>query len=204
MAYLCVTGGLLQENCYVLYDADTKDAAVIDPGFIKDALLKAIEGLHVRYILLTHGHFDHMMHADELKAITGAPIVSLDLEKALAEDAALNGSLHLLRRVITTKIDKTLRDGGELMIGSIPVRVLHTPGHTAGGCCYITPDAVFTGDTLMGYAVGRTDLPTGDTNALMQSLKKLTALPEHLAVLGGHGRATTVGSEKQLNPYLNF
>lgn len=202
MAYLCVTGGLLQENCYILYDESTKDAAVIDPGFMKEPLEKAFEPLHVRCVLLTHGHFDHMMGAEAVKARTGAEIICLDKEKELVENAALNGSKMLLRREITALVDRVLKDGEEFFIGNIPVRVMHTPGHTAGGCCYITPDAVFTGDTLMKGSCGRTDLPTGDGMALMQSLRKIAALEEDLAVLPGHGPASTMAVERQFNPYL--
>ena len=202
MAYLCVTGGLLQENCYILYDESTKDAAVIDPGFMKEPLEKAFEPLPVRCVLLTHGHFDHMMGAEAVKARTGAEIICLDKEKELVENAALNGSKMLLRRESTTTVDRVLKDGEEFFIGNIPVRVMHTPGHTAGGCCYITPDAVFTGDTLMKGSCGRTDLPTGDGMALMQSLRKIAALEEDLAVLPGHGPASTMAVERQFNPYL--
>jgi len=204
MAFLSFTGGPLAENCYVLYDENTKDAAVIDPGFMNDALEKAIGAFNVRYILLTHGHFDHIRRAYMVKELTAAPVVSLDMEKPLVEDAALNGSLHMLRHAITAKVDETVEDGDGFMIGGISVRVMHTPGHTAGGCCYVTDDAVFTGDTLMSYSIGRTDLPTGDANALMSSLQKLAALPGHLAVCGGHGSVTTLRDEKRLNPYLNF
>ena len=122
--------------------------------------------------------------------------------KELVENAALNGSKMLLRREITALVDRVLKDGEEFFIGNIPVRVMHTPGHTAGGCCYITPDAVFTGDTLMKGSCGRTDLPTGDGMALMQSLRKIAALEEDLTVLPGHGPASTVAAERQFNPYL--
>ena len=142
------------------------------------------------------------MGAAAVKELTGAPVVSLDLEKELAENAALNGSLHLLRRAVTAQVDETVADGEEFFIGSIPVRVMHTPGHTAGGCCYITPEAVFTGDTLMGFSVGRTDLPTGDGMQLMESLSKIAALSEALDVCGGHGRITKLRDEKRLNPFL--
>ncbi len=204
MAFLSFTGGPLAENCYVLYDENTKDAAVIDPGFMNDALEKAIGQFHVRCILLTHGHFDHIRRAYAVKELTGAPVVSLDIEKPLVEDAALNGSLSMLHHVITAKVDETVKDSDEFTLGDVAVRVMHTPGHTAGGCCFVTDDAVFTGDSLMSYSVGRTDLPTGDMTALMMSLQKLAALPEHLAVCGGHGNITTIRDEKRMNPYLNF
>ena len=94
------------------------------------------------------------------------------------------------------------QDGETIHVGAVPVQVLHTPGHTAGGCCYVTPEAVFTGDTLMGYSVGRCDLPTGDEAALAVSLQKLAALPGDPAICGGHGPVTRLSEEKRRNPYL--
>ena len=202
MAYIRITGGLLSENCYVLFDERTKEAAVIDPGFVKDSLLQAIEPLNVKYILLTHGHFDHLMGAERLRAATGAVIAALDREKALVESAELNASLSILRRPITCTVEHTFSDGEVFYIGDIAVKVMHTPGHTAGGCCYITEEAIFTGDTLMGYNVGRCDLPTGDETALRASLNRLTALPGDPDICGGHGPVTKLSEEKRRNPYL--
>lgn len=202
MAYLRITGGLLSENCYVLYDESTNEAAVIDPGFVNDRLLTALEPFCVKYILLTHGHFDHMMGADALRERTGAAVCAYEEEKALCENAGLNASLGILRRPVTCAVDRVFMDGETFTVGSIPVEVLHTPGHTAGGCCYKTPGAVFTGDTLMGFSIGRTDLPTGDGAALLQSLKKLADLPGDPDICGGHGPQTTLSAEKLRNPYL--
>ena len=97
-----------------------------------------------------------------------------------------------------------MKDGETCSVASIPVTVMHTPGHTAGGCCYVTPDAVFTGDTLMSYSVGRTDLSTGDETQLLSSLKKLVNLPGDPAICGGHGLMTTLSAEKRRNPYLHY
>ena len=108
----------------------------------------------------------------------------------------------MLQRPITCAVDRLLDDGEQFSVGSIQVCVLHTPGHTAGGCCYVTPEAVFTGDTLMGYSVGRCDLPTGDEAALAKSLQKIAALPGDPAICGGHGPVTRLLEEKRRNPYL--
>lgn len=202
MRYLCITDGMLAENCYLLLDETSGEAAVIDPGFVNDRLLGEIAKYKVRWILLTHGHFDHIEGVDRLRALTGAPSAAFRTEGAFAADPAQNGSLLMFGRPIACTVDRLLEDGETIHVGAVPVQVLHTPGHTAGGCCYVTPEAVFTGDTLMGYSVGRCDLPTGDEAALAVSLQKLAALPGDSAICGGHGPVTRLSEEKRRNPYL--
>ena len=202
MRYLCITDGMLDENCYLLLDEASGEAAVIDPGFVNDRLLGEIAKYKVRWILLTHGHFDHIEGVDRLRALTGAPSAAFRTEGAFAADPAQNGSLLMFGRPIACTVDRLLEDGETIHVGAVPVQVLHTPGHTAGGCCYVTPEAVFTGDTLMGYSVGRCDLPTGDEAALAVSLQKLAALPGDPAICGGHGPVTRLSEEKRRNPYL--
>ena len=114
----------------------------------------------------------------------------------------LNASLPMFGRPITCAVDRTFTNGEVFSVGGVSVTVLHTPGHTAGGCCYITPEAVFTGDTLMGYSIGRSDLPTGSGAQLMDSLQKLSALPGDPDICGGHGPVTKLSAEKRHNPYL--
>lgn len=202
MRYLCITDGMLAENCYLLLDETSGEAAVIDPGFVNDRLLGEIAKYKVRWILLTHGHFDHIEGVDRLRALTGAPSAAFRTEGAFAADPAQNGSLLMFGRPIACTVDRLLEDGETIHVGAVPVQVLHTPGHTAGGCCYVAPEAVFTGDTLMGYSVGRCDLPTGDEAALAVSLQKLAALPGDPAICGGHGPVTRLSEEKRRNPYL--
>ena len=202
MRYLCITDGMLAENCYLLLDEASGEAAVIDPGFVNDRLLGEIAKYKVRWILLTHGHFDHIEGVDRLRALTGAPSAAFRTEGAFAADPAQNGSLLMFGRPLACTVDRLLEDGETIHVGAVPVQVLHTPGHTAGGCCYVTPEAVFTGDTLMGYSVGRCDLPTGDEAALAVSLQKLAALPGDPAICGGHGPVTRLSEEKRRNPYL--
>ena len=202
MRYLCITDGMLAENCYLLLDEASGEAAVIDPGFVNDRLLGEIAKYKVRWILLTHGHFDHIEGVDRLRALTGAPSAAFRTEGAFAADPAQNGSLLMFGRPIACTVDRLLEDGETIHVGAVPVQVMHTPGHTAGGCCYVTPEAVFTGDTLMGYSVGRCDLPTGDEAALAVSLQKLAALPGDPAICGGHGPVTLLSEEKRRNPYL--
>lgn len=156
----------------------------------------------VQRILLTHGHFDHIWEADRLHEMLDVPVCAYETEAAFAADDKQNGSLLMMYESITCKVHEAFKDGETFQIGEVPVTVLHTPGHTAGGVSYITPDAVFTGDTLMGYSVGRCDLPTGNSAELRESLKKLAALPGNPDICGGHGPVTTLEDEKRRNPYL--
>ncbi len=202
MPYKQICSGPLSENCYILYDENSLEAAIIDPGFVNDELLNAVSTLKVKYILLTHGHFDHIWGAEELKSRFLAPICIYEDDAELAASAELNASRMMLGKAITCEADIKLSDGETLMIGGIEVRVIHTPGHTSGGCCYCTDEAVFTGDTLMSFSVGRCDLPTGDEEQLLQSLKRLKALNGDPVICGGHGSVTVLSAEKQYNPYL--
>lgn len=204
MIFQCLQGGELQENCYVLTDEKTGAKAVIDPGFWDDRLEVVAKSGKVAYILLTHGHFDHTAGVEKLREKTGAPVLALGLEEPLLTDGRLNVSLAFSGRAYACAPDRLLTDGETFPLGGTKITVLSTPGHTAGSCCYITEEAVFTGDTLMGFSVGRTDLPTGDSRALAGSLKKLLALPGDPAVCGGHGPVTTLEAEREKNPYLRF
>ena len=153
-------------------------------------------------VAITHGHFDHIWEADRLHEMLGVPVCAYETEAAFAADDKQNGSLLMMYESITCKVHEAFKDGETFQIGEVPVTVLHTPGHTAGGVSYITPDALFTGDTLMGYSVGRCDLPTGNSAELRESLKKLAALPGNPDICGGHGPVTTLEDEKRRNPYL--
>ena len=190
-------------NSYLVIDDASKKFAVVDPSVDPSAADSYFaDGYSLEYVLLTHGHFDHLMGAEQLRDETGAVIAALKQEKELVESAELNASLKILRRPITCKVDHTFTDGEVFHIGDLAVKVMHTPGHTSGGCCYVTDEAIFTGDTLMGYSIGRCDLPTGDAHALMASLRSLTSLPGDPDICGGHGPVTKLSEEKRRNPYL--
>lgn len=195
--------GDLQTNCYIFY-TENGDAAIIDPG---DEALRLeqylrMQKLSVKAIWLTHGHLDHIGAAASLRETFGCPIAACVHEKALLCDPVQNLSLAFTGRQLSLMPDILYADGDTFSFGERTVTVLHTPGHTGGSCCYLTDTVLFSGDTLFLQSAGRTDFPTGDPTALRLSLERLTALPDDLAVLPGHGPATRLADEKSRNPYM--
>ena len=209
MGKLCVgrmVMGVVETNCYFIYDEDNKkDVIVIDPA--KDGVCERLnmKGFGCKAIFLTHGHFDHIMGVNELRDLTGAKVYALKEEAALLSDAALNASGQI-RCPYTVTADVLLNDGEEVeIVSGHPCKVMSTPGHTAGSCCYYfyRDDVVITGDTLFAGSVGRTDLPTGDTSAIITSVRNLCdALPGHVKAYPGHGEETDIDTEKKYNPFV--
>lgn len=132
MKYKCITGGPISENCYLLIDEKTNQAAVVDPGFLNDVLLNEIKKYTVQRILLTHGHFDHIWEADRLHEMLGVPVCAYETEAAFAADDKQNGSLLMMYKSITCKVHEAFKDGEMFQIGEVPVAVLHTPGTHRG------------------------------------------------------------------------
>lgn len=194
-----------QTNCYFLYREKEKEAIVIDPADQGGNIFHALEknGFTVAGILLTHGHFDHIWGSKELRELSQAKLYALEEEKELLEDCNKNVS-EQAGRPYTVKADIYIRDGEELSIANMKCKVIATPGHTTGGCCYYFEEAGFliSGDTLFQESVGRTDFPTGSMASLVRSVKdKLFILPDNTKVYPGHGESTTIGHEKKYNPF---
>ena len=188
--------GPIGTNCYILEDEAAHQAAVIDPGGDAPRLLEALRGLDVRYILLTHGHYDHTGAAAELAAAFPQAEVYIH-EKDYCD---VDPSLFPLRTELSGV--KFYGEGDRLTLGGLELQVLHTPGHSEGSVTLRCGDLLFCGDTLFAGSCGRTDFPGGDTAKILSSLRRLGELEGDLQVLPGHMEDSTLSRERQANPYL--
>ena len=198
--------GALSTNCYFVYREGSQDCIFFDPADHGSRIYEKLteKGFVIKAICLTHAHFDHIWGLEELVKLTKAPVYALDEEKELCEDISLNVSARF-RRPVTAKVDRFLRDGEILEEAGVSARVIATPGHTKGSCCFYFEDGGFvvSGDTLFLESTGRTDFPTGSGGQLMRSIQdKLFALPDETLVFPGHGERTTIGHEKEYNPFV--
>jgi hydroxyacylglutathione hydrolase len=199
------------KNGYVVACDDSREGVLIDPGDEVDQLLRVVEDekLAIRWILLTHAHVDHVSGAARAKAATLAPICLHRDDLPLYEAAGAQAALFGLRIETPPPVDRFYDLSAPIEFGTLSARVLHTPGHTPGGVCLLVPSAgsagakVFVGDTLFAGSIGRTDLPGGDYDTLIDSIRTtLLALPDDVDVYAGHGPATTIGRERRTNPFL--
>jgi len=190
--------GELATNCYLLIDDTANAAAVIDPGDQADQILEAVraEGAAVEYILLTHGHYDHIGAVRQLHE--ALPQTKVYLHKADAKGTGF----HVVPLADQVPDLRYYDDGDQLQLGSLTIHVIHTPGHTPGGVTLRVEDVLFTGDTLFAGSMGRSDFPGGNTQQLFASLKKLAQLEGDYQVLPGHDRTTTLGRERQSNVFV--
>lgn len=196
-----IPAGIYAANCYIIMDEHTKESVVMDPGGDEDDIISAIEAMEakVKYIVLTHGHADHTGGALQLKKKYNAPIAISKMD----EDLMINGAFMFGTFGRETKADINLSEGDKIYIGNIEILCLETPGHTPGGMCYVAENSVFTGDTLFTGSIGRTDLPGGDFDTIIKSIKeKLMILDENIIVYPGHGPQSTIRREKESNPFL--
>ena len=198
--------GMVSTNCYFVYDEDTRKTLVFDPADEGLRIAKAMKQneLEVVGILLTHGHFDHITGANELRSATSAKIYAYKEEQEVCESTRLNCS-EQVDNLVTIKVNKYLEDGEELELCGLKCKLIATPGHTQGSCCYYFENdgILISGDTLFNSSVGRSDLPTGSGGTLIRSIKdKLMVLPDDVKVYPGHGDMTTIGDERRYNPFL--
>ncbi len=201
-----ITLGSCQTNCYFVYEEGRKDVLFFDPADRGDYLYEALKdkGFSVKAILLTHGHFDHIWGVERLKELSGAKVYAMEAEKELCEEPSFNISA-MAGRACSITPDELLLDGQELTLDGYHLKVIATPGHTAGGACYYFEEdkILISGDTLFEESVGRTDFPTGSMSTLVRSIKeKLLVLPDDVKVYPGHGDATSIGHEREYNPFL--
>jgi len=194
--------GPFASNCYIVGSELTKEGMIIDPGDEAGQILKSVRDgqLDIKFIVLTHGHIDHVGAVKEVKQATGAEVcVHTDDAKSISEQEGRLISMLVsgLSYPAPSSPDRLLKDGDSIDLGNLHFLVLHTPGHTPGGICLLGNGVLFTGDTLFNYGVGRTDLPGGSYSQLMNSLHtKLMVLPDETIVYPGHGPETTIGAER--------
>jgi len=199
--------GPLQCNCSVLGDEQTREAMVIDPGDQIEDILAILrqENLTLKQIVITHAHIDHVGGAMKLKAATGAPILMNQNDHMLLKMLDMQAAWVGMRPPGEVQIDDSLEEGRVLQIGPVSSNVICTPGHTEGSVCIYLPQEkkLIAGDTLFAGSIGRTDLPGGSMEKIMRSLHhSVMALPDETEVTPGHGPATTIGEERQTNPFL--
>ena len=201
-----LTLSMMQTNCYIVSNRDTKECVVIDPASSAEHIRDTINrnGYTLKAILLTHGHFDHIGGAKRLKSFFDVPILAAEAEKPVLLNTAVNLSDEF-GGDCSLEADMYLQDGEEIAPAGFQIKTILTPGHTCGGMCYYVPEesVLFCGDTLFLESVGRTDFPTGNMSELVRSVEtKLFVLPEDTVVYPGHGSYTSIGFEKQNNPYF--
>ncbi len=197
--------GIYATNCYIFGDSLSKEVVIIDPADEANKIINIIEKNNyiVKYIIITHGHFDHILALKDIKQKYNAPVA---IHKDDAEYLS-NNNANLSVDVPNVKIESVtadiiLNDGDVINLGKYKLEIIHTPGHTNGGICIKADDVLFSGDTLFLNSIGRTDLPTGSFDKLEASIKKLYTLGDNIKVYPGHGPSTTIGQEKRTNPYV--
>lgn len=198
--------GILGTNCYFVQNEETKETVIVDPGGCSKRMRDYLTGEQLKpaAILLTHGHFDHMMGVPELLKDYDIPVYIHESDFNILGDPEVNLSAIYTKGMTVQKVNQ-VKEGQVLEFAGFSFRVIYTPGHTVDGCCYYMEEEgiLFSGDTLFQASVGRSDLPTGSEATLIRSIKeKLMQLPDTVKVLPGHMGATTIGEERKWNPYL--
>lgn len=197
--------GVFQANCYIIGDEDSKKGAIVDPGGDPDGILNLCNslGLDIKYILLTHGHGDHIGGVFDLKEATGAQILMSSKDEYLVKGGN-KILMPILRNIKEFDIDEYIEENQTIKLGDIKISIIETPGHTPGGVTLKVDDILITGDTLFRGSIGRTDFELGSFEEIINSIKiKLLVFDDNIKVYPGHGPDTTIGDERRFNPFLN-
>ena len=205
MKILRIPAGIYAANCYIVFSLGSKAGIIVDPGGDTDDLIKVINDneIELKYIVLTHGHGDHIGGVAELKRKYNIPLLIHEADSELLMDGNKNFSNIMGMDSVELIPDKTVKEGDEISFGELKAIVIHTPGHTKGGICLKINDQLISGDTLFKGSIGRTDLLGGSYEELIDSIKnKLLILPNETIVLPGHGQPSTIKFEKASNPFL--
>lgn len=204
MKILNLTVGMVSTNCYIIFDENTRDGAVIDPGDNAPGILAALasEKINLRYVLLTHGHFDHILAVHEIVQKTGAKLVAPKGDLWLLSRDAMGEFKPFVKNYTETPVDIAAEEGTEIIIGGLTAHYMNTPGHTPGSSVIRVEDVLFTGDTLFRHECGRCDFEGGDYSQMMKSLKRLHDLAGDYKIMPGHEGASTLEEERRHNPYM--
>jgi len=197
--------GPLQVNCFVVSCIKTKEAVVIDPGEEGERILQVAEkaGLNIRKVVNTHGHFDHIGANQHIVEKTGAELLIHADDLPLLQNARNHAEVYGLTVAASPEPGRLLEQGDTFQVGELSFRVYHVPGHSPGGICLLCEGHLFVGDVLFSGSVGRTDLPGGDFDSLVEGVReRLFTLPDETIVHPGHGPDTTIGRERQENPFV--
>jgi len=197
--------GPLMANCFIFGCQKTKEAVVIDPGGDADRIKMILDDLklQIKYIINTHGHFDHVSGNGQLKEATGVDILIHPLDAPMLSRLSSNAAIFGVSVDNSPPCDRTIEEGETISFGEFTLEVIHTPGHTPGGISLFTDGIVFVGDTLFAGSIGRTDFPGGDFDTLISSIQnKLFKMHDDVRVFSGHGPETTIGRERRYNPFV--
>lgn len=196
--------GAINNNCYLIVDEETNKSALVDCSEAGDRMIDLIGDTDLEYILLTHGHFDHIIGARDIKAKYNAKVVISAPDEPMLSSGKLSLAYFMDAPQNNVDSDLVVSDGDEIQLGTLEIKVISTPGHTKGSVCYLVENALFSGDTLFYCSCGRTDFPGGSNEEMLASLKKLKELNKDYTVYTGHDKTTTLGFERKNNPYMKL